>query len=700
MQDYAHMAFNNLFLTYEKINNEEILVKRKKRISGDEDIYLGTCLYTEHEVIGELEYEIDKEKFLGKENALVPSMVKESKPFSKNLGLVTDPCLAMKRTIKIMPGESITLDLILCMSKQKDIIYKLLEKYKNTNVCTKTFDLAKAKQEAETIYLGLKGKDIEKYQKLLSYIMINNPLKSLNKLPDRIYSQSKLWKYGISGDIPILLVKIQDLNDMYVVLDVLKAYEFYLSKNIKLDLVILNNEEYSYDQYLNYEIENAILNKQMEFLKNQKGGIFVISANQIEKEDIDLLEFKANFVLDAKLGNIKTLIEDLEEEYLKTLKNIGEDIKQENIYKEESSTSLNIDMQNLKYYNEFGGFSEDGLEYTIKLEKEKKLPTVWSNIIANETFGTVVTQNLGGYTWHKNSRLNRLSSWNNNPVLDIPSEIIYLKDNKTGNKWTLSNNLNEENKESYITYGLGYVKFKTIQNNLIEELKIFVPKEDNVKINVLNLKNLEPNRRNIKIVYYIKPVLGEDEIKTNGYIKIAKEGNVINIKNLYKDSFKKNYCFLSSSERILSFTGNKDFFIGSGNIKNPEGLDKTSLDNSSGFSHNSCVAIEMEVELESFESKDIILQFGEESTGVQAKNVAYKYSKIQNCEKELNNIKNFWYDLLNKVEVKTPLESLNIMLNSWAKYQTIVSRLWARSRILSIWWCNWIQGSASRYFRP
>ena len=249
----------------------------------------------------------------------------------------------------------------------------------------------------------------------------------------------------------------------------------------------------------------------------------MICANQIEKEDIDLLEFRANFVLDAKLGNIKNLIEDLEEEYLKTLKNIGEEINQENIYKLENNASLNMNMQDLKYYNEFGGFSEDGLEYRIKLEKENKLPTVWSNIIANKTFGTIVTQNLGGYTWHKNSRLNRLSSWNNNPVLDIPSEIIYLKDKKTGNKWTLSNNLNEENKESYITYGFGYVKFKTIQNNLIQELKIFVPKKDNVKINVLNLKNLEPNRRSIKLVYYIKPVLGEDEIKTNGYIKLVKE---------------------------------------------------------------------------------------------------------------------------------------------------------------------------------
>ena len=307
-QDYAHMAFNNLFLTFKKLKDDEILIKRKKRQSDEKDIYLGACLYTEHETIGEPEFEIDREKFFGRKLELIPDMVKESRPFSQNMGLVTDPGLAMKRTVKIMPGEKITLDLLICVDNEKDEVIRLLEKYKNTKIITKTFELARAKVEAETIYLGLKGEDLEKYQKLLSYILLNNPLKKLklNSLPKRIYSQSKLWKYGISGDLPIILVEIEDLNDMYVIQDILKAYEFFRSKNIKTDLVILNKEENSYDQYVNYEIENAIMNKQMEFLKNQYGGIFIINSYQVEKEDLDLLEFKANIVIDCKLGDIKT----------------------------------------------------------------------------------------------------------------------------------------------------------------------------------------------------------------------------------------------------------------------------------------------------------------------------------------------------------------------------------------------------------
>ena len=509
MQDYAHMAFNNLFLTFEKLEDDAILVKRKKRGQNEKDIYLGALFYTEHETIGDFEFEIDKEKFLGKTYNLIPEMVKESKPYSQNMGLVTDSCLATKRTIKIMPGEEIIFDLIICVSKDKETILNLLKKYKNTKIITKTIELARAKVEAETIYLGLKGIDIEKYQKLLSYILFNNPLKKLvlENLPKKVYSQSNLWKYGISGDIPIVLVKIEDLNDMYVVKDILRAHEYFRSKNIKVDLVILNGEENSYDQYVNYEIENAILNRQVEYLKNISGGIFVLNKNQIDKEDINLLEFKSNLIINAKDGDIKTAINDLEEEYLKTIKNIGVDAKPEYIITEEVNSSYNFDINNLKYYNEYGGFLENGHEYKIKIDKENKLPTTWSMILANQNFGTVVTQNLGGFTWHQNSRLNRLSAWNNNPVMDLPSEIIYLKEYKTGKKWSLSNNINNEAKENYITYGAGYVNFKSLQNNLEQELDIYVPRNDSIKINILKLKNLEPNKRKFKLVYYIKPVL-------------------------------------------------------------------------------------------------------------------------------------------------------------------------------------------------
>ncbi len=584
IQDYAHTAFNNLFLIFKEIENGGILIKRKKREAKQKEVYVGVNLYTESETIGDGEYEIDKEKFMGKGNFKVPEAIKDSKPFSKNLGLSTDPVLAMKKTVKIMPGESVILDLVISASYDEEETKQVLQNYLATSTVAKTFELSRAKTEAETIYLGLKGKDIEKYQKILSYLIFQNPMKKqvLEHLPHRVYAQSELWKFGISGDLPILLVRIKDVNDMYVIRDVLKAFEFFRSKNIKIDLVILNEEKNSYEHFIKFEVETEIQNKQLAFLKNAFGGIFVINEKEISKEDVDLLEFRCNLEFNSSCGNIEEQLRDLEEEHEDKIKNIGEENKQISILSTEME-SLPEDYSNLKYYNDYGGFTEDGLEYKIKLSKNNKLPTAWSNILANPNFGTVITQNMGGFTWSKNSRLNRLSAWNNSSNIDIPSEIIYFKDKVAGSVWSLCENISNEPQEYYLRYGFGYVNLKTIKDQIIQELETFVAKENKIKINILKLKNNSGERKNLRILYYIKPVLGEDEIQSNGYINVKMENNVVTAENLYTDNFKGNVVFCGSNEKIKSYTGSKNEFMGDRSIDRPRAIDSVTLSSQSGL---------------------------------------------------------------------------------------------------------------------
>ncbi len=271
MQDYSHMAFNNLFLTFEKLENNSIIVRRRKRENHQKDMYLGVDLYTEAEKIGDMEFEIDKEKFLGKGNLNLPDMIKNSKPYSRSLSLVSEPILAIKKTIKVPPEEKVYIDLLICVAESKEKTQKLLDEYRNSSLITKTFELNKAKTEAEIIYLGLKGEDLEIYQKILSYMIFQNPLKKVidENIREDTYMQSDLWKYGISGDLPIMLVKIKDANDMHIIYDVLKAQEFFKSKNVKIDLVILNQETNSYEHFIKYEIENAIQNRQLRIYEEQ-----------------------------------------------------------------------------------------------------------------------------------------------------------------------------------------------------------------------------------------------------------------------------------------------------------------------------------------------------------------------------------------------------------------------------------------------
>ena len=459
-------------------------------------------------------------------------------------------------------------------------------------------------------------------------------------------------------------------------------YEFFRSKNIKIDLVFLDEENHSYENYVREEIDSQILDRHLFFLKNIRGGIFVLQKSELPKKDLDLINFLSSFTIDAHLGDLRHLVEDIEEEYLASVQNIPEEyIEDGNIESPQMGTEIDILKSNEnKYYNGYGAFSPDGKEYLIKVNKQNRLPTVWSHIIANENFGTLVTENMGGYTWYKNSRLNRISNWSNRAFLDDPSEIIYLEDYKTGKKWSLGLNPMPDENDYSIIYGFGYSKFIHNSLGINQELEVFVPCSDTAKLSILRLTNNNPERRKLKLVYYIKPVLGEDEIKSDGCIKINYDdnSNMVIGENLYEATFK-NKVFLTSSEKIKSFTGDKKLFLGKGGISNPDGLKKVRLNNSSGFGATNCIAIQIDIELDSMSSKEIVLNLGVCENIIDGKNMAYKYNKIQNCKQELKAVKRKWKDTLERLQVYTPIESMNIMLNGWALYQTISSRLYGRT---------------------
>ncbi len=611
-------------------------------------------------------------------------MIKNSLPFSKRVGLFTETVVAMKNTIKLLPGQKACIDLTLSIGYDRQEVLDTIEKYQYENI-NRIFNISRAKCEAESRYLRIKGKEIEVYQKILGYLIFDNPLKAeqIKNLPKRNYLQNDLWKYGISGDLPIILVTIKDVNDIYVVKQILKAYEFFKVKNIETEIVILNEENYSYDNYIKEEIERAIADRGMLYLKNIKGGIFVLNEREIDSKDIETIKFVAKLNIDSHEGKIENAINDMEEEYLDKLKNIGENVVEKVIDPQENQNDdINIleNSDKLKYFNEYGAFSEDGKEYLITFNKTSRVPTVWSNILANEKFGSVVTESGGGYTWYKNSRLNRITAWENHPSIDIPSEIIYLKEPEEGKIWSLTSNPMADDNYYNVVYGFGYSKYIHKSEKIIQEYTVFVPREDSCKVGILTLKNTEPVKKKIELIYYIKPVLGEDEIKSDNYINVEYErnNNIVTAKNLYSMDFQNQVAYITSSEQIKSFTGDKKFFIGNGSIANPDGVKKVTLNNDNGLGKTSCVAVQIEIELESFESKEIAIVLGASDSN-EYRDTAYKYQKLQNCTLELEKVKKYWKDFLEQLQVYTPLESINILLNGWVMYQTISSRLYGRS---------------------
>lgn len=675
-QDYSHPSFNNLFLNYEYLDDlEAILVTRRKRTHNENQVFLGIKFYTENETVGKLEYEIDKEKFYGRNELGLPIAIKNSIPFSNNMQLTTEPIVSMKRTITIKPEEKVTLNLILAVAETKQKVEETLKEFTSQATIKHNFELARASKEAENKYLGVNAKQTELYQKMLGYLLYNNPLKTLT-CSSMEAPVSRLWQYGISGDLPILLLKIKEKDEIETLEETLKAYNYFRVKNILVDLIIINQEKYSYDGNLREEIYNSISNENLSYLQNIKSGIFVLE--NLSQDEINFFEYRANLTLNASYGNIYRYLKELEDEYLDSIKDIP---FEETPRMVETIPAKREKLTELKYLNDYGGFSQDGKEYTIRVNKDEKLPTVWSHILTNKQFGTLVTEGMGGYTWYKNSRLNRLTAWSNLPVQDVPSEIIYLQNEESKKVWSMGLNPCPDDNDYYITYGLGYAKYRHQSDEISQNLEMYISMEDNIKVQTLKLENNGLKKKKLKLVYYIKPVLEEDELKSNGYctLEFIPNSNVICMKNTVQEEIFSQYLFVSSSEKITSYTGSKQNFVDNGGLANPDAIRQIKLDNSNSLWQNGIIAIQCEVELEALESKEIVFTLGVGKTVLECQDIAYKYCNLSKVKEEYEKTKNYWRGITDNLQVSTPLESTNILLNSWLIYQTITSRLLGRT---------------------
>ena len=652
-QDYAHKAFNNLFLKYEKIENG-ILIKRNKR-GNEKEIFLAIGFFADKGNIENLEFEIDKENLYGRLNKEVPKKIANSEKFRNNIGLVVDPIISFRRTIKINKQEKVELNLVISVSENKEEAIENLDKYKSFENVKRTFEISKIRNEENSRYLQVTGKEMQLYQKILSYIISLNPLKKLyiKEFKNKNFKQEDLWRFGISGDIPIILVKISEVNNVYVIKDLLKAFRFYQNKNIIIDLVILNEEKNVYERYVRDAVLREIANLGLSYLINNK--IFILNSNEIE--DRDILNFKANLIIEAKRGNLENIVLELEEEYIKKYNNL----KNNKIFKEETEfEKYKVDQLELKYKNEYGGFSQDGKEYIICVDEN--IPSVWSNVLANESFGTIVTQNLGGFTWYKNSRLNRLSKWSNDTIIDTPSEEIFVQDENEKKVWKLGKG------NLLVAHGFGYSKYEQNKLDIKQKLKVFVSMNDNIKFSLLKIKNNTNYNKKINLIYKVDTVLDEDEIKSEGNIKLEydKEKDIIYSENLYTSSVKC-VSYMYSSEEISSYTGNAN---------NLDIYTNMELNKEDSLGNKPCMAIKISIELKPFEEKDISFVLG---ACENKEEICTKYKELEKCKQEYKNTKKYWCDLLEKVKIKTPVESMNIILNGWSMYQAISSRIYARS---------------------
>jgi cellobiose phosphorylase len=265
-----------------------------------------------------------------------------------------------------------------------------------------------------------------------------------------------------------------------------------------------------------------------------------------------------------------------------------------------------------EFFNEFGGFINDGKEYEIFLEGNNKPPAPWINVIANKNFGFHVSETGAGYTWGYNSRENKITPWSNDPVSDKANEAIFIKDDVSGKVMTPTS-LGRSDRGTYIVrHGFGYSKFHHKEENLKLELTVFTPLDDPVKIWNLNIKNTSDHDRYLTLTYYVEWALGAQREQTNPYIvtNYNNEYEYLSAKSIYNYHFHKHQAFMFTSEMIKSYTGDRQEFLGrKGSILKPEGLDLP-LSCNTGAALDPCGAIQVSIALKQEKIRMLCLHWG------------------------------------------------------------------------------------------
>lgn len=677
--DVSHPVFNNLFVRTEFVQGANcLLAARRPRTADQKPLWLYHTVSVEGESIGSVQYETDRMRFIGRNRDVGnPAAMDVDHPLSNTTGAVLDPVMSLRRRVRINTGETVRISYIAGVSDTREEALETALRYSDTSAIKRAFELAWTRSQVETRYLNLSNRDIGLFQRMVSHILYISPLRRAREeiLRKNTRGQSGLWPYGISGDVPIVLVRVGKNDEIDLVYQMLKAHEYWRIKGFQVDLVILNEDLGNYMQDLQNKLRNIILSSHGADIQDRPGGVFLRQSGMMSEEGRNLLLSAAKIILRGDGGSIRQQLK-----YPRDTQKMPE-IKAHNNMPYIYPTPAE-EYPSLMFFNGIGGFKMDGCEYVITLTDRHNTPAPWVNVVCNESFGFIISESGGGYTWSENSRENKLTPWSNDPVTNLPGEVIYFRDEDDGSFWTTTPMPVREEVRYTVRHGFGYTVFECTSHGIKQEITMFVPADDSIKIMKVKLKNISGRDRSLSAVYYMEPVLGVNPEITSPFIitNIDEKTGVMLIRNTYSDDFPGRVCSMDCSILARTVTGDRAEFLGRrGSLESPEALKYEQLSGHVGAGYDPCAAMQVKLYLKQNEEKIIVFTLGQGKSEEEAVTKASRYRDLYEVEKALGKIRGYWNRVLGTIQVKTPDASLNIMANGWLMYQTISCRIWARS---------------------
>jgi len=679
--DAAHPAFSNLFVQTEFVPSLEALLAGRRPRDREEPVWAAQVLTVQGEMVGTVQYETDRARFLGRGRSIRnPISIEERRPLSNTAGTVLDPVFSLRRRLVIPSGATARVHLATVVAGTRDEALSLASKYRDPSTFDRVSSLAWTQAQVQLRHLGITADEAHLLQQLASRILYSDaamraPVETL--LRNR-KGPSAFWSHGISGDIPIVLVRIDQVEDQGIVRQLLRAHEYWRMKGLGVDLVIVNEQPASYSPELSDALESLVRAGSRApgvASEHSTGRVFVVRGKELSDEARTALSAAARVVLLSRQGT-------LAQQILRQLHRVPVSRPALPVTARPAEANLPPPRIPLEFFNGMGGFSEAEGEYVTLLGERQWTPAPWINVLANPSLGCLVSESGSGYTWAINARENQLTPWSNDPVGDPPGEVLYLRDEETGEIWTPTP-LPIRGEGFYVVrHGQGYSRFEYEVQGIATDLTVFVAAEDPVKLSRLTVENRSSTTRVLTVTAYAEWALGSQRSKGAPFVvtEIDAESGALFARNAWNEEHAGRVAFADIGGGRTAWTADRTEFLGrNGGLEAPSGLSRGAiLSGRSGAGLDPCAVLQVRWRLAPGQRQEAVFLLGQGRDAEEARRLVLRY-RSQSPGVALAAVRREWEDTLTALQVRTPDRSMDLMLNRWLLYQTLGCRVRARS---------------------